>query len=84
LEDVLNLSSIKAFPFSSPWSPWFFCSTQDWSSWASGAYLYNDCHCDDRAWNRLLGRGSDHVNLARLFKAGTMSVSALSRSSDGW
>jgi hypothetical protein len=25
--------------------------------------------CDDRAGNRLLGRGSDHVNLARHFKA---------------
>src|SRR5262245_63590507 len=33
-EEVLNLSSIKSFHFSSPCSPcspWFFCSTQDWS-----------------------------------------------------
>jgi hypothetical protein len=45
--------------------------------------LYNDCQCGDRAGDRFLGGGSDHVKLARLFKAGTMSVSALSRGSDG-
>jgi len=34
--------------------------------------------------NFLPGRRSDHVNLARLFKAGTTNALALSRGSDGW